>query len=138
MTTATSKTMVLRGSAAVSGAAALVALVVAFFVAGSSGLAGAAIGAVAALVILGTGTWAMFWIAGKSPAMSLPGSFAVFTLQGLLLFAFLLVLSTQAESVVVRSAALLVVVVTIAWTTSFAFLVRRERIPLFDLPGADS
>ncbi|MEI7058614.1 hypothetical protein WBG06_22515 [Nocardioides sp. CCNWLW239] len=138
MTTATSKTMVLRGSAAVSGAAALAALVVAFFVAGTTGLIGALIGSVAALVILGAGTWAMFWIAGKSPALSLPGSFGVFTIQGLLLFAVLLVLSTQAEGVVVRSAALLIVVVTIAWTTSFAFLVRRERIPLFDLPGADA
>lgn len=138
MTTATSKTMVLRGSAAVSGAAALVAVVVAFFVAGSTGLVGALIGAVAALVILGAGTWAMFWIAARSPALSLPGAFGVFTLQGLLLFAILLVLSTQAEGVVVRSAALLIVVVTIAWTTSFAFLVRRERIPLFDLPGADA
>lgn len=138
MTTATSKTMVLRGSAAVSGAAALAALVVAFFVAGSTGLIGALIGSIAALVVLGTGTWAMFWIAAKWPVLSLPGSFAVFTLQGLLLFAVLLVLSTQAEGVVVRAAALLIVVVTIAWTTSFAFLVRRERIPLFDLPGADA
>jgi hypothetical protein len=138
MTTATSKTMVLRGSAAVSGAAALAALLVAFLVAGTTGLLGAAIGSIAALVVLGTGTWAMFWIAGKWPVLSLPGSFGVFTLQGLLLFAVLLVLSTQAEGVVVRSAALLIVVVTIAWTTSFAFLVRRERIPLFDLPGADA
>lgn len=138
MTTATSKTMVLRGSAAVSGVAALAALAVAFFVAGTTGLIGALIGAVAALVVFIAGTWAMFWIAGKSPALSLPGSFAVFTLQGLLLFVVLLVLSGQAEGVIVRSAALLIVVVTIAWTTSFAFLVRRERIPLFDLPGADS
>lgn len=138
MTTATSKYLVLRGSAAVSGVAALAGLAVAFFVAGTTGLIGALIGAVVALLVLGLGTWAMFWIAGKSPALSLPGAFGVFTLQGLLLFAILLVLSGQAEGAIVRSAALLIVVVTIAWTTSFAFLVRRERIPLFDLPGADS
>ena len=138
MTTATSKTMVLRGSAAVSSVAVLAAVLVAFFVSGATGLSGAVIGSVAALVVLGVGTWAMFWIAAKSPTLSLPGSFGVFTLQGLLLFAILLVLSTQAEGVVVRAAALSIVVVTIAWTTSFAFLVRRERIPLFDLPGADS
>lgn len=138
MTTATSKTKVLRGSAAVSAVAVLAAVLVAFFVAGTDGLTGAVIGSVAALVVLGVGTWAMFWIAAKWPALSLPGSFGVFTLQGLLVFAVLLVLSTQAEDVVVRAAALSIVAVTIAWTTSFAFLVRRERIPLFDLPGADS
>ncbi|GGR66165.1 FtsH-binding integral membrane protein [Nocardioides luteus] len=138
MTTATSKSKVLRGSAAVSAIAVLAALAVAFLISGSSGLAGAAIGSIATVVVLAAGSWTMFSIAAKSPTMSLPAAVGIFTLSGMVLFVVLLVVSKTGGDAVVRPAAFSVMALTVAWTTTFAFLVRRERIPLFDLPGADS
>ncbi|MFJ9388854.1 hypothetical protein ACIRON_08550 [Nocardioides sp. NPDC101246] len=138
MTTATSKSKVLRGSAAVSAVAVLAALAVAFVLAGTDGLTGAAIGSIATVVVLAVGSWAMFWVAAKSPALSLPAAVGVFTVSGMVLFVVLLVVSQTGGDAVVRSAAFSVMALTVAWTTTFAFLVRRERIPLFDLPGADS
>lgn len=138
MTTATSKSKVLRGSAAVSVIAVLAALTVAFVAAGTSALTGAAIGSIATFVVLATGSWGLFWIAAKSPALSLPAAVGVFTVSGMILFVVLLVVSQTGGEAVVRPAAFSVMALTVAWTTTFALLVRRERIPLFDLPGADS
>ncbi|MGH3352541.1 MAG: hypothetical protein ACRDPS_17870 [Nocardioides sp.] len=137
MTTATSKTKVLRGSAAVSAVAVLAAVVVAFLLAGADGLTGAAIGSVATVVVLSLGSWAMLVIAARSPAMSLPAAAVVFTTSGLILFIVLLIVSQTGGDAVVRPAAFSVIALTVAWTTTFALLARRERIPLFELPGAD-
>ena len=138
MTTATSKNKVLRGSAAVSAVAVLAAVLVAFFVSGTSGLTGAAIGSIATVVVLAAGSWGLFVVAAKSPALSLPAAVGVFTVSGMILFVVLLVVSLTGGDAVVRPAAFSVMLLTVAWTTTFTVLVRRERIPLFDLPGAES
>lgn len=136
MTTDQPRTFVLRGALSWSTGPALVAIVVGALVAGGAGAAGAAAGGLMTLLVLGAGTWLVVKVAHASPAASLIVALCVFTAQGGLLLATLAIVSAVSGSTQVTWAAVAIIAVTVVWTWAFAFFVRKERIPLFDLSGA--
>ncbi|MFT4262970.1 MAG: hypothetical protein QM572_06295 [Nocardioides sp.] len=138
MTTETTRTFVLRGALSWSVAPLVLAIVVAALVAGASGAAGAAVGGLVTVVVLGAGTWLVVRVASVSPAASLLAALCVFTAQGGLLLATLAIVSAVVGDPQLTWCAVALIAVTVVWTTAFGFFVRKERIPLFDLSGANA
>lgn len=136
MTTDTRRTSVLRGALSWSIVPVLGSSVVAFLMEDSAGLIGALIGAIATVVILGGGTWAVIKVSTISPVASLMAALCAFTAQGLLLVGILGIVSVVADRPTVVWAAISIIAVTVVWTSSFGYFVRKERIPLFDLSGS--
>ncbi|RNL65249.1 hypothetical protein EFK50_04620 [Nocardioides marmoriginsengisoli] len=128
---------VLVGAALWSLLAAIAAVVVCLLVDGGPAAAGAATGGLATLAILAIGTWIVLKVAEVSPVASLLTALGVFTAQGILLLVTLAVLARLTSGPEVTAGAIAVIAVTVVWTTMFAVLVRRERIPLFDLSAVD-
>jgi hypothetical protein len=126
---------VLLGAAAWGFVAAIAAVIVGFVVGGSEAGIGALVGGLATIVVLAVGTGIVLRVATVAPVAAMLTALVVFTAQGLLLLLTLAVLAKVTDGDQVTAAAVAVIAVTVAWTTSFAVLVRRERIPLFDLSG---
>jgi FtsH-binding integral membrane protein len=136
MTTDTRRNYVLRGALLWSLAPLVLALVAGVLVDGGAGLVGALIGAVATIVVLGAGTWLVIKVASTSPAASLIVALCTFTAQGALLLVTLAIVKAAAGNPELSWTAAAVIAVTMVWTSAFAYFVRKERIPLFDLPGS--
>jgi hypothetical protein len=140
MTTESKQTHTPRGGRVLLGAAswglatAIAAVVVALIVRGGEAGVGAVIGGLATLLVLAVGTWLVLRVASTSPAASLLVALVVFTAQGGLLLLTLAVLSSTTDGAQTPWASIAVIAVTLAWTTMFAVRVRKERIPVFDLP----
>lgn len=113
-------------------AGALVVGLVAVLQSGGAAV-GALVGSVGTVAVLGAGTWVTLKVARAAPTVSLLAALGVFTLQGVLLLVMLLVLRGAMSATATTAGAVAVIVVTVVWTTSFALLLRRARIPLFDL-----
>lgn len=124
---------VVRGAASWGLAAAIAGICLALALDGSAAAAGAAIGGLGTIVVLAAGTWAVLGVSSISPVASLLAALVAFTAQGMLLLILLAVLSATTDGPQVSAAAFSVIAVTVVWTTMFAVLIRRARIPLFDL-----
>lgn len=132
-TTPGSGTAVLIGAAGWGLLAAVVAVAVGYGVGGSEAGVGALVGGLATIVVLGGGTWIVLRVATVAPVAAMLTALVVFTAQGLLLLAVLAVLAQLTDGDQVTAAAFSVIAVTVVWTTVFALLVKREKLPLFDL-----
>ncbi|WP_300682433.1 hypothetical protein [Nocardioides sp.] len=138
MTTDTRRTYVLRGALSWSAAPVILAIVIGALVDAGAGAAGAAIGGIVTMIVLGVGTWLVVKVASSSPAASLIVALCVFTAQGALLLATLAIVSAAFDRTHLAWSAVAVIAVTMVWTSAFGYFVRKERIPLFDLSGSGS
>ena len=129
---------VLRGSFLAGVAVTVVAVVVAAIGWGSAAAVGSAIGGVAAVLVLGGGTALVLLAAQRMPAVSLLVGLVVFTFQGLLLAGVLGAVRALFDREHTVAARLTVIAVTLLWTTMFAVLIRKARLPIFDLPVAST
>lgn len=136
MTTEYRRNYVLRGALLSSVVPVLGTIIVGALVSGGAAAAGATIGALATVLVLGVGTWLVIKVASASPTASLMVALCVFTAQGGLLLATLGIVKAVSESTQVTWTAIALIAVTMVWTSAFGFFVRKERIPLFDLSGS--
>jgi hypothetical protein len=124
---------VLVGAASWGLGVALLGILVGFLAGGSEAGIGALVGGLAAIAVLALGTWVVLRVAAAAPVAGLLAALVVYTAQGLLLVVTLGVLAKLTDGDQTEAAAFAVIAVTVVWTTMFAVLVRRERIPIFDL-----
>ncbi|MGO4255293.1 hypothetical protein [Marmoricola sp. RAF53] len=124
---------VLVGAALWGLAAAVVSVAAGYLIWGSEAGAGALVGGISTILVLAIGTWVVLKVATVAPVAALLAALVVFTAQGIVLLLTLAVLSRATDGDQVTAAAFAVIAVTVVWTTMFAVLVRREKLPLFDM-----
>ncbi len=116
--------------------AALIALLGVLIFVGKSATVAPLIGAVAALLALGLGAWAVLSVAASAPQAALPAALGMFTLQGAVLGTVLWIVRLRLGADLASVAGLAVIAVTVLWTTLFALFMMRARIPIYEFESA--
>jgi hypothetical protein len=130
-------TGVLLGAAAWTLVPAVVLLLVAALVAGSSAAYGVLAGVLLVLAVLGLGAVAVDAVARVMPAASLLVALLTYTLQVVLMAVVFVALTRSGlldDALDREWLAGAVIVGTLAWVTAQIVLSTRQRIPAFDVP----
>jgi ATP synthase protein I len=126
------------GPLSVTAALGLLLVVLAALVTGSSGAAGAAIGAVMVCVVFASGAVVLGAVALVAPAASMLVALLTYTLQVVLVAAVYVGLSRGGAlegPVDARWLSAAVIGCTLAWTMSQIVVAVRSREPVYDLPS---
>jgi ATP synthase protein I len=129
------------GPLSVTGALGLLLVVLAAFVSGSDGAAGAAIGAVMVCGVFAFGAVVLGVVARVAPAASLLVALLTYTLQVVLVGGVYIALSSGGAlegPVDPRWLSAAVIAGTLAWTTTQIVVSVRSRQPVYDLPSHGS
>jgi ATP synthase protein I len=126
--------VVLRRSAALTAAAALVMVVLSAIAAGSKGLVGALLGVGLVVVFFGISASAMSWAARKSPQVMMVTAISTYLIKILALL-FLVVRYSGTTAFNGKAFGFTVVVCVITWTTAQALVSARLKVPYVEPDG---
>jgi ATP synthase protein I len=120
--------VILRRSAVVTAAAALVMVVLSAIADGGKGLAGALLGVGLVAVFFGISAAAMSWAARKSPQVTMVTAISTYLIKILALL-FLVVRYSGTTAFNGKAFGFTVVVCVVVWTTAQALVSARLKVP---------
>ncbi|ASU85306.1 hypothetical protein CDO52_23170 [Nocardiopsis gilva YIM 90087] len=127
---------VLRGAAIPTAVVGLIAMIVAFAIAGTHGLIGAVLGTLLVIVFFAVSAVIIAWTGERRPELLLPVAFLVYTTKvGILAAALILFKGTTAFDSNVL--ALTTLACVIAWLSGHAFMSMRVKRPYVE-PVSDA